>query len=182
MLDERVRLFKMLGDKTRLKIIGMLLEKPMYVELIAERLGLNPSTISFHLKKLEHIKLVRSEKDQYYTIYHIDTEKLNFKLLDEIKTITAVKETEEEREAQYKRKILENFFIDNKLTTIPKQRKKRTLILEKIAEDFDLGKEYKEKEVNEKILQYHDDFCFIRREFIMEKLFVRDKGIYKRIK
>lgn len=182
MIDERVRLFKILGDKSRLKIVNSLIKEPMYVELISERLGLNPSTVSFHLKKLEHIGLVRSEKEQYYVMYYLDKEKLNFNLLSEILQIAGKDDTEEEREEIYKKKIIDNFFVDGKLKQIPKQRKKRNVVLEKIAQDFEIGKEYKEKEVNLIIANYHDDFCFLRREFIMEKLFERDSGIYKRIK
>ena len=76
MIDQRVKLFKMLGDKSRLKIVSSLMKEPMYVELIRERLGLNSSTVSFHLKKLEQIGLVRSEKEQYYVMYYLEKEKL----------------------------------------------------------------------------------------------------------
>jgi hypothetical protein len=182
MIDERVRLFKMLGDKSRLKIINTLIKEPMYVELISERLGLNPSTVSFHLKKLEHIGLVRSEKEQYYVMYYLDKSKLDFNLLQEIDQTASINENEEQREQNYKNKIIDNFMVNGKLVSIPVQRKKRNVILEKIAEDFEIGKEYNEKEVNLMIANYHDDFCFIRREFIMEKMFTRDNGIYKRLK
>lgn len=62
MNDENIKIFKALADKSRLMIINNLLEGPMYVELLAERLGISPSTVSFHLKKLEEVKLVRSKK------------------------------------------------------------------------------------------------------------------------
>jgi len=182
MIDERVKLFKLLGDKSRLKIINSLIKEPMYVELISERLGLNPSTVSFHLKKLEDIGIVSSTKEQYYVIYHLDKSKLDFNLLKEIEETASVNETEEQRELKYRKKILDNFFVNNKLKSIPVQRKKRKVILEKIAEDFEIGKEYKEKEVNLMIADHHDDFCFIRREFIIEKLFERSNGVYKRLK
>ena len=182
MIDERVRLFKLLGDKSRLKIVAMLMEKPMYVELISDRLGINPSTVSFHLKKLEHIGLVRSEKDQYYQMYHIDISKLDFNVSDEIMRVASANKTEQQREDNYKQKIIDNFFIDGKLKSIPVQRKKKKVILEVLANDFLIGKEYTEKEVNVMIAQHHEDFCTLRREFIMEKLFKRESGIYIRQK
>ena len=182
MIDERVRLFKLLGDKSRLKIVAMLMEKPMYVELISDRLGINASTVSFHLKKLEHVGLVRSEKEQYYQMYHIDISKLDFNVSDEIMRVASANKTEQQREDNYKKKIIDNFFVDGKLKSIPVQRKKRNVILEVLAQDFEIGKEYTEKEVNVLISAHHDDFCTLRREFIMEKLFTRDKGIYIRQK
>jgi biotin operon repressor len=182
MLDERVRLFKLLGDKSRLKIVAMLMEKPMYVELISDRLGINSSTVSFHLKKLEHIGLVSSKKEQYYQIYYIDRNKLDFNVSDEIMKVASANKTEQEREENYKKKIIDNFFINGVLKTIPVQRKKRKVILEVLAQDFEIGKKYNEKEVNVMIASHHEDFCTLRREFIMEKLFTRDNNIYIRQK
>jgi len=181
MIDERVKLFKILGDKSRLKIVSTLIKEPMYVELLSERLGLNPSTVSFHLKKLEHVGLVRSEKDQYYVNYHIDKSKLDFNLLHEINTVAAVEKTEEQREQLYKKKIIDTFYVDGKIESMPVQRKKKIVILEKIAEQFEVDRSYTEKEVNEIIIPIHDDFCLVRREFIMEKLFTRENGIYTKL-
>ena len=49
MTDENaIKLFKCLADKSRLQILQSLAAEDMYVELLAERLGLTPPTISFH--------------------------------------------------------------------------------------------------------------------------------------
>ena len=64
-----IRLFKCLADKSRLQILRSLLVEDMYVERLAERLGLTPATISFHMKKLEEAGAVRPYKDQYYTMF-----------------------------------------------------------------------------------------------------------------
>ena len=50
---EAIKLFKCLSDKSRLQILKSLAKEDMYVERLAERLGLTPATISFHLKKLD---------------------------------------------------------------------------------------------------------------------------------
>lgn len=68
---EAILLFKCLADATRLQILQSLYREPMYVERLAQRLERTPSTISFHLKKLEEAGLVQAEKDQYYTVYSI---------------------------------------------------------------------------------------------------------------
>ena len=61
-------IFKCLSDATRLEIIRALADGPKYVELLSERLQRSPSTISFHLKKLEEIGLAEAHKEQYYTV------------------------------------------------------------------------------------------------------------------
>lgn len=43
-----IKLFKCLADKSRLQILKSLMQEDMYVERLAERLGLTPATISFH--------------------------------------------------------------------------------------------------------------------------------------
>ena len=58
------------------------------------------------------------------------------------------------------------------------QRKKRRIVLEKLAESFEKGRKYPEKEVNLLLAQYHDDFCTLRREMIAECIMGRDKEGY----
>lgn len=182
MIDNYVKMFKVLGDKSRLKIVASLNKEPMYVELISERLGLNPSTVSFHLKKLEDLSLVTSKKEQYYMMYYLNKDKLDYNIKEIIGAISLNSPSLEDKEKEYYNKIITSFFKNNKLVSIPVQRKKRDVVLREIAKSFDLNKEYKEKEVNLIISEFHDDFCTIRREFIMNKMFVRDNGVYKRVK
>lgn len=182
MIDNYVKLFKVLADKSRLKIIASLNKEPMYVELISERLGLNPSTVSFHLKKLESLNLVTSKKDQYYTTYYLNRDKFDVNIQEVISNISLNSPNQEDKEKEYYEKILSSFFKNNKLVSIPVQRKKRDIILREIAKSFEVGKKYQEKEVNLIISEFHFDFCTIRREFIMTKIFNRDNGVYVRVK
>lgn len=181
MIDETVKMFKSLADHSRLKILASLLKEPMYVELISERLSIHPSTTSFHLKKLEQIGFVTSKKEQYYTMYYINKERLNMNIMGLISTIEKESHKEEDLEEIYYNKIKDNFFKDGKLLSIPVQRKKRQVILKEIAKSFEFNKEYPEKEVNLIISEFHYDFCTIRREFIMNKMFSRENGIYTRL-
>lgn len=178
---EAITIFKCLSDKSRLKILNYLLERPMYVELISELLELNPSTISFHLKKMEEAGLVYSSKEQYYVTYYINKDVLENNLWDLIKLEKASSNEETEREEIYKRKVLDAFFEYGKLKSLPVQRKKRKIVLEEIAQNFEKGKIYPEREVNIIIADFHDDFCTIRRDMVEEGILTRDNGMYKRI-
>jgi len=180
MFEGSIILFKALSDASRLKIINNLMEQDSYVELLAERLDLAASTVSFHLKKLEKAGLVTSRKEQYYTMYSLNRELLNQsikELIGSSKTVSA----EEERQQMYREKVIKNFMVYGKLKSIPVQRKKRRIILEEILKEFTVNRTYTEKEVNEIIKVYHDDFCTLRREFIIEKLLKRENGIYQRV-
>lgn len=181
-MEDSIKLFKALSDASRVKILNSLIDAPKYVELLAERLELTPSTVSFHLKKLEEVGLVTKHKDQYYIIYEICNETLNQTLESLLKSTHSQVAIEDARELEYRQKVINNFFKFDKLKTIPVQRKKRLIILEKIVESFNFNKSYTEKEVNLIIADIHDDFATLRRELINEKLMQRENGIYQRLK
>lgn len=170
-------LFKSLADASRLGIVRNLMEGPMYVELLSERMAITPSTVSFHLKKLEAAGLVRCEKEQYYTVY-----KLNKQLFDETLGSLIGKPADNDaqklREDQYRHKVIETFYENGRVKTLPAQHKKRLIILEEILKGFEKGRKYPEKEVNLIIAEVHDDFCTIRREMIMNGMMRREAGVY----
>ncbi len=181
MIEEQVKLFKALSDGSRLRIVASLMEAPNYVELLAERLELAASTVSFHLKKLEEVGLVTKQKDQYYIMYTLNAEILEKPLSSWIGASQSATNQEDEREVAYRQKILDSFFKFNKLKSIPVQRKKRLIVLEHMLLAFEMKKQYTEKEVNLIIADFHDDFATLRREFINEKLMARENGQYWRL-
>jgi len=179
--NEAITLLKCVADKSRLQILKSLATEDMYVERLAERLNLTAPTISFHLKKLQDAGAVSSYKNQYYTMYSLNSAVFEVRLMDILQEKSAEDEVQQERDRQYRQKVIDTFFEYGKLKAIPAQRKKRRIILEEIAKDFEMGKTYDEKEVNLIIAAYHDDFCTIRREMILEGLMARDHQVYWRI-
>lgn len=177
-----VKIFKCLADKSRLLIINNLMENPMYVELLSERLGLAPSTISFHLKKMEDAKLVHSVKEQYYVVYHLNDKILSSTLNDLINVEDKEIDIQTEREEEYRNSVIKAFFEYGKLKSIPVQQKKRKIVLEEIAKSFEEDKTYSEREVNIMIADFNDDFCTIRKEMVSFDILERENNIYKLIK
>lgn len=178
---ETVRLFKCLSDKSRLQILKSLAIEDMYVERLAERLGLTAPTISFHLKKLADVGAVISYKSQYYTMYSLCREKFEVSMYDILLETSEEAGLQDHREEEYRQKVIDTFFEYGKLKSIPAQEKKKRLILEVIAEAFVYDKIYTEREVNIIIADFHDDFCTIRRDLVAAKLLYRDNNKYWRI-
>ncbi len=180
--ENALKLFKCLSDASRLNIVQALSQGEMYTELLAERLELTPSTVSFHMKKLEDAGLVTSRKEQYYTVYSLDREILN-KTLAEV-TASEKEQIDEQlkREEEYRRKVIKAFFDHERLRSIPVQRKKKLICYEKIAELFEKGKVYEEKELSEIIAGVHEDYCTIRRDMISEGILSREGGKYVRLR
>jgi len=178
---DAIKLFKCLADKSRLQILKSLVQEEMYVERLAERLDLTPATISFHLKKLEDAGAVTSRKEQYYTMYAIRQEVFMTNIMDIIKEESDEADAQKQREQAYREKVLEAFFEYGKLKSIPAQRKKERICLEEIAKTFEIGKVYEEKEVNEKIGAFFEDYCTLRRDMISEKIMERKGTEYVRV-
>ena len=177
-MKEKLELLKLLADETRLEILNILLKEDSYVEKIACELSLTPATICYHLKKMESAGVVRCSRSQFYIIYSLNREIFDKPLYELIKKDEELLNTEE----KYKKEVISNFFKYGRLTQIPTQRKKREIVLGEILKQFEIDREYDEKEVNEIILRYHEDFCTIRREMIAFGMMTRHHETYKRVK
>ncbi len=71
-MEDLSLVLKALADKTRLKIIYLLLEYDFCVGALAKNLGLSEATVSQHLKVLRKAGLVSGEKRGYYTHYDLN--------------------------------------------------------------------------------------------------------------
>jgi hypothetical protein len=178
-LNRLVEFHKTMGDPTRLRILSLLSNGPLHGQAIAGKLGLTAPTITHHLKKLRDINVVFERRDKntiYFNLNHsvVKQHSEALKQLMEGKEISMVDQTDE------KQKNIANFFTkDGKLKTIPAQRKKKLMVFEHLIKGIEKGKKYEEKEINEYILQFHDDYATIRREFIINHYMYRENGIYE---
>ena len=179
-LEARAQLFKALGHPVRLLIMNLAKIKPRHGEELAAILRLKPATISHHLGILTKAGLLSSKKDQYYQTYSIVHELLKTSLEEMVTLPQPGLPTNIEQDA-YRNKVLKNFYKHGRLVSIPAQLKKRQIILEKIVEEFEPDRKYTELEVNQVLVEFHDDVASLRRGLISQKLMDRQKGIYWRI-
>lgn len=179
--EQALKLFKGLADRSRLQILKSLLEEDMYVERLAQRLELTPATVSFHLKKLMDAGAVSSRREQYYTMYSINKEVFQCRILDILGEKSSDAQRQQEREARYRQRVLDSFFEYGRLKAIPAQRKKERICLEEIAKELELGRPYPERELNQVLLRFHKDYCTLRRDMISEGILRREEGLYTRL-
>lgn len=182
-LEELLQFFKALADESRLKIIGILATEKRSVEEIATLLRLKAPTVSHHLAKLREAGIVRMEPAgnvHYYTLNESALHEWVKRILPAKAMAGWVKELDA---SAWERKVIHDFLEGDRLKTIPASRKKREVILRWLADQFEPGRTYTEKEVNETIDRYHEDFATLRRELIMAKLLERrpDQGLYWRV-
>jgi biotin operon repressor len=173
---ELLAFFKALADSNRLKIVGLLAQRPYSGEELAALLGLKASTVSHHLSRLAGVGLVSARAEGYYSVYYLEEAALQktrllFSRTDLVSVAAGVDVD------GYDRKVIRDFTRpDGSLKEIPAQRKKLEAILRYVARDFEPGKRYSEKQVNETLSRYHEDTASLRRELVGAKLMEREGG------
>lgn len=78
------------------------------------------------------------------------------------------------------RDILRRFFTDTRLKEIPTSRKKRKVILERLAQEFEPGLRYQELDVNFTLQLFNADYTALRRYMVDEGFLTRAEGVYWR--
>ena len=72
------------------------------------------------------------------------------------------------------------YFEDERLVQIPRQRKKRLLLLDLLAQEFEPGVHYSEGEVNDVLRRFHPDTAALRRYLVDDEFMEREEGEYWR--
>lgn len=178
--DTRLQLvtfYKALADLNRLKIVGLLAERPYSVEELAELLQLKASTVSHHLHRLSEAGLVSSRGESYYSVYHLEEKALEQqarRLLSRQDFTTAVGDLDVDG---YDRRVVADFSRpDGSLKNIPAQQKKLEAVLRHVVKAFPPGKRYSEKQVNKMLVRFHTDTATLRRELVGAGLMKREGG------
>jgi predicted transcriptional regulator len=169
--------FKALADPNRLKIVGLLAQRPHTVEELAAALGVGASTASHHLSRLSQAGLTEARAEGYYSVYSLRLDELQGmaqRLLsrDELRELARDEDVEE-----YDRKVLASFTdAEGRFTAFPVQRKKLLVLLRRAAAAFEPGVRYPEREVNERLSRFTDDYARLRRELVGHGLMQREGG------
>jgi len=183
-LERIVSYHKALADATRIKMLVLLADGETNGQELAERLGVTPATITHHAAKLREAGLIRERREKNTIYFKMNEADLKQKADAVWNLITRAREGGmemlEDRNAQLKESVLKNFFTsDGRLKSIPSQLKKKLIVLEYMVSKLEYGRKYPEKEINEYIKQYHDDYATIRREFIMHQYMYRENDVYE---
>jgi biotin operon repressor len=178
--DEFVTFFKAVADETRLRIVGVLSQQPRSVDELATMLGLSAPTVSHHLTRLQSIGLVEARAQQYYNVYSLRIEVLHDMARRLLSTDELTRIAGDVDQDAFSKKVLGNFIERGRLKEIPRQLKKKQAVIQWLAGHFTPGERYSERQVNELLGAYHDDFATLRRELVDMKFLVREAGVYWR--
>ncbi len=189
---ELVNPFSALADETRLHILELLAK---HGELLAQdiiaRLDLSQSSVSRHLKQLTSTGfLIERRSEGANKSYRLDLSKID-RTFFELRQLLSSEQTPPSEAIQNNQPNELRRFLntDAQIVAWPARQRDRLLILEYVAMQFEAGREYTEKEVNElldqRIAKQHTsgspvrgaagavDFATLRRYLYNEQLLGR---------
>lgn len=185
-LEWLLEALKALADDKRLRIVCYLSSQKYNVGELAELLRLSEPTVSHHLAKLREVGLVNLTVDGNQRIYRLSEDTLHrlSQKVDALKNvpkemlqmdwdntwIDALPLDAEDR------KVLHDYIINRQLKEIPAKRKKLMPVLRWLATEFKPDVIYTEREVNDILKQFHQDFASLRRELIDYGFLRRERG------
>ena len=76
--------------------------------------------------------------------------------------------------------VVARFIQGGRLVIMPSKRSKLLPVLDHIAQEFELGVRYPEKDVNAVLERYHSDYAALRRYLVDEGFMTREAGVYWR--
>ncbi|WP_026575497.1 ArsR/SmtB family transcription factor [Bacillus sp. UNC438CL73TsuS30] len=83
-IDQAANVFKLLGDKTRLTIVGILKQRECCVCELLEIFDTSQPSISQHLRKLKDAGLLKEERRGQWVYYSLNHQSDLYDLIDEI--------------------------------------------------------------------------------------------------
>jgi hypothetical protein len=168
---------KALADADRLRIVGLLAQRPASVKQVADELHLPVRDAFNHLAFLEHVCVVRVQTGGKESIYELDADGLE--ALSRRQFASQPRETyvpAPELDPRSRKVLAAYLSADGSIRQIPIQEPaKLRIILDYLVEAFTPGVDYTEKEVNTIIRRFNVDVAGLRRDLI-------DAGLLERVR
>ena len=165
---------KALAHADRLKIVGMLAQRPARLVEITEGLPLAYREVSNHMAFLEHVGVVHRKED----VFELDTNGLETLAREQFEGRRPTY-SPEPKQLENRQKILVTYLnSDGTIRQIPNSRTqagKFRVILEYIIAAFETGVIYTEKEVNAILHRFNEDVSGLRRDLVDVGLIARER-------
>lgn len=167
----------LLADDDRLAVVSALVLGAREAAEVADRTGMDPKVASRATARLVRAGLVAEEDSGLVLRSHLFAEAA--------RAAAPPKEHEDHGHADPKAEAtLRAFVRDGQLTGMPAQRTRRTVVLEHVAQSFEPGLRYPEREVSATLKRWCGagvtDHVTLRRYLVDEGLLSREGGEYWR--
>ena len=175
------------SDPSRLRIVGLIAEHGRTVEDLASLVRLTPRVVARHLDLLVAARLVEARpgpRPFTYTL-RVDTLHEIGRSIAELEGAAEARQDAADLAAgrdPEETKVLRAFIAAGRLTSIPAQERKRSVVLRYLRDEvFTEDRGYPEKEVNQRLGLFHPDVASLRRYMVDGGLVTREAGVYRRV-
>ncbi len=177
MNSEASTLLGLLADDDRLRTVAALVlgSGPASVSEVAAAAGLDLRRAAKALTRLAGAGLV----DQVGDSYLLRPERFR-EALNSLSRSEEAADTPHSGRGPDADRILRIFVHDGRLVQIPAVHSKRLVVLDWLANMFEPGQAYAEKEVNERLSAVHPDYAALRRYLVDDEFLHRRDGFYWR--
>ncbi|MEM8923618.1 MAG: DUF2087 domain-containing protein [Actinomycetota bacterium] len=170
-----LELVRLLAEPNRRRVAAALILHPASsVDAVADASGLSVREVTDALARLVAGGLVEEGSDG------------GFVLLEAAFTVAARADAPAPPPSQHPdqppevARVLDQSFRDGRLVHLPSKRSRRLIVLDRLAQEFEPGEHYSEKQVNAILVAFDDDVAALRRYLVDEGFLDRVKGEYWR--
>ncbi len=172
-LDSR-QLVRLLAEPARRRVAAALILDAGTAEDIARRSRLPMREVVESLSRLEAAGLVERGSDGTLVLLEAA---FSIAARDERDPVEPSEHADLPREVA---RVLDRCFRNGRLVEWPAKRSLRLLVLERLAQEFEPGVRYSERDVNAILARFEDDTATSRRYLIDERFLDRADGVYWR--
>lgn len=173
MIDDPVDLIRVVVEPLRLSLLGRAAEGNLVLDEVATAFNIPKRKVAEAVGRLRALELIDDDLRLNHQHFRAIAEGLP-SAEAAASAITSGSWSEKERE------ILGRFFSGTRLTEIPAMKYKRRVVLERLAQEFEPGLRYQERDVNFTLQLFYADYAALRRYLVDEGLMSRAEGVYWR--
>lgn len=169
-------LLRTLLDLDRLAVVGALARAPARSGELADAVGQDPQEVLRCLGLFVQAGLVEARDDGRYGLVPAAWRAV----ADELPRAPTAGPRVAFGLTATETALIAPFFSGDRLVELPAQQRKRAVVLERLALEFEPGVRYAEAEVNDLLRRFHDDYTTVRRALVDAGLLDRAAGEYWR--
>lgn len=179
-MTEILDFVKVLSERDRLRIVGVLSQKAATRVDLSARLDLPLKIINEYLADLEQVGAVTHNGD----IYALNDDRLANIAREKLAKERPMYVPDESLDEKSKKVLKAHLNADGSIKLIPAQPGKLKVILNYLLPNFEMGVNYTEKQVNLILLRFNEDTAALRRELFEAHMLNRetDGSRYWRVK
>lgn len=170
---DATRLIGLLAEPERLRVVAAMVLGAIHTDDIAAAAGLDLRATVDALDRLEGGGLVVGGDDGTWVLLEAAFKRA-------ARRAATPRSTEHDDEPPEVRRVLDVHVRDGRLVSIPTKRSRRLVVLDIVAQRFEPGVRYTERQVNASLAAVHPDTAALRRHLVDEGFLARDHGEYWR--